>query len=58
LSSNEPDSCGCELYSSEKVAGGFVLAGGDALEELEFGEEVISYQIPDQFCELLQVLEE
>lgn len=40
MSSNKPDGSGSEVDGGEEVASGFVVAGGDGTEELEFGEEV------------------
>jgi hypothetical protein len=39
------------VYGSEEVSGGFVIAGGDTSEELEFGEEVFN-----QVARLVKVL--
>ena len=53
MSSNEPNSCRSEVYGSEEVSGGFVVACGDASEAFEFGEEVLD-QVP-RFVEFLVV---
>jgi hypothetical protein len=41
VSSNEPDTCGCQIDSGEEVASGFVIACGDCAELFEFGKEVL-----------------
>jgi hypothetical protein len=40
MSSIEPDSGSGEVYGCKEVSGCFVVASGDASEELGFGEEV------------------
>ena len=50
MSSIEPDQSGGEVNAAEEVLGGFVIAGRDGPELLEFGEEVL-----DQVTRLVEV---
>jgi hypothetical protein len=50
----EPDEGSSEVDSSEEVIGCFIVASGDATEELEFGEEVLD-QV-SSFVEFLVIL--
>jgi hypothetical protein len=51
VSSIEPNDAGGEIDSSEEVAGGLVVAGGDGAELLEPGEEVL-----DQMAGLVRAI--
>jgi MFS family permease len=50
VSSDEPDVCGGKVDGGEEVAGGLVVACGDAAELLELGEEVL-----DQVARFVEV---
>ena len=41
MSSIEPDGSGGEVNGSEKISGGFVIAGGDCPELLDLAEEIL-----------------